>query len=140
MNTSNQITVIGNIGEAPEIKTKTKSGKNVVSFAIAQNVNTISQSGDRIPGDPQWFRITCFGSLADRTVANTRKGELVLVFGELKIRSYNDKSGAKRSAFEIVAEDVLKVERLRSARDEKIQESQTTESSFDGWDEERISL
>ena len=140
MNTSNQITIIGNIGEAPEVKTKTKSGKNVVSFAIAQNVNTISQSGERIPGNPQWFRVTCFGSLADRSVAHAHKGDLVLVSGELKSRSYSDKAGVKKSSFEIVAADVLKVERLRSVRDEKGQDAPASEPSFDEWDEERVSL
>lgn len=40
MNTSNQITVIGNIGEAPTLKTKTKTGKSVVGFAIAQSASS----------------------------------------------------------------------------------------------------
>ena len=116
MNPSNQITIIGNVGEAPESKTTTRTGKNVAAFAIAQNVNGVdSESGERISRDPQWFRVTCFGNLADRVVANARKGDLLLVAGELKARTYNDKAGAKRMAFEIIAADVLKVERLKGA-------------------------
>lgn len=116
MNPSNQITIIGNVGEAPESKTTTRTGKNVAAFAIAQNVNGVdSESGERISRDPQWFRVTCFGNLADRVVANARKGDLLLVAGELKARTYNDKSGSKRMAFEIIATDVLKVERLKGA-------------------------
>ena len=115
MNPSNHISIIGNVGEAPESKTTTKSGKNVVAFAIAQNANGIdAESGEWVPREPQWFRVTCFGSLADRVVANARKGDLLLVAGELKARSYSDKAGAKRLAFEIIAAEVLKVERLRS--------------------------
>ena len=52
MNPSNQISVIGNVGEAPASKTKTKSGKNVVAFAVAQNVMGIDpQSGERVQRD-----------------------------------------------------------------------------------------
>lgn len=113
MNHSNQITVIGNVGEEPKAKTTTKDGKTVAAFAIAQNVSHIdSESGQRVEGDPQWFRVTCFGSLADRVVLGACKGDLVLVAGEMKTRNYTDKSGSKRMAFEIIASEVLKVERL----------------------------
>ena len=116
MNPNNQISVIGNVGEAPESKATTKSGKNVVAFAIAQSVSGIDfESGGWVRCEPQWFRVTCFGSLGDRVVANARKGDLLLVAGELKARSYSDKAGVKRLAYEIVAADVLKVERLRGA-------------------------
>ena len=116
MNPSNQITVIGNVGEAPEMKTKTKAGKSVVAFAIAQNVSGVDlESGERLEREPQWFRVTCFGNLGDRVVANAHKGDLLLVAGELNCRTYIDKAGVKRLAFEIVAADVLKVERLRAA-------------------------
>ncbi|MGK5083504.1 single-stranded DNA-binding protein [Bdellovibrionota bacterium FG-1] len=137
MNTSNQITVIGNVGEAPEARAKTKSGKSVVAFAIAQNVSGVdADSGERVQREPQWFRITCFGSLGDRVVANARKGDLLLVAGELKVSPYTDKAGTKRLAFEIVASDVLKVERLRAARDEKTGEAPGP--TFDQWTGEGV--
>lgn len=128
MNTSNQITIIGNVGEAPAERAKTKSGKSVVAFAIAQTVNGVdSESGERVQREPQWFRVTCFGGLGERVVANARKGDLLLVAGELKVRPYADKTGAKRLAFEIVAADVIKVERLRATRDESASRGPTPE-------------
>ena len=140
MNPSNQITVIGNVGVAPEIKTKTKAGKDVVAFAIAQNVSAVDpESGERVLREPQWFRVTCFGSLAERVVANARKGDLVFVAGELKARTYSDKAGTKRLAFEIVAGEVLKVERLRLASEKKVQEPVTPGPIFDEWNGEGVS-
>lgn len=113
MNPSNQISVIGNVGEPPAVKTTTQAEKNVVSFAIAQNVTGIDQeTGARVQRDAQWFRVTCFGGLGDRVLAHAKTGDLVLVVGELKARTYADKTGAKRLAFEIVAGEVLKVEQL----------------------------
>lgn len=139
MNPSNQISVIGNVGEAPASKTKTKSGKNVVAFAVAQNVMGIDpQSGERVQRDPQWFRVTCFGTLGDRVLANAKKGDLVLVAGELKARSYTDKAGAKRAAFEIVARDVLKVERLRLPPEAKAADDAASGPTFEDWSGEEV--
>lgn len=130
VNTSNQITLIGNIGEAPALKTKTKTGNSVVGFAIAQSVASRDPDfGEHVQQDPQWFRVVCFGSLGDRVVVNASKGDLVLVSGELKARPYTDKTGAKRLAFEIVASDVLKVERLRAPSDGS---EQLSETDWDG--------
>lgn len=140
MNPNNQITVIGNVGEVPEVKTKTKAGKNVVAFAVAQNVTSIDpESRERVQRDPQWFRVTCFGSLADRVVTNVKKGDLLFVVGQLKARSYNDKGGVKRLTFEIVAGDALKVERLRSAREEKDKIIDTDMPNFDEFTSDRVS-
>ncbi len=143
MNPSNQISVIGNVGENPAAKAKTRAGKNVVAFAIAQNVTGVDpESGARVTKDPQWFRVTCFGNLADRVLANAKKGDLLLVAGALKARNYTDKAGAKRIAFEIVAGDVLKVERLRLPRDETgpagTSASAADVPNFDEWAEEGI--
>lgn len=138
VNPSNQLTVIGNVGDAPAEKTKTRGGKSVVSFAIAQNTSGIDPAtGARVQKEPQWFRVTCFGGLGDRVLANIKKGDLLLVSGELRSRSYVDKTGAKRTATEIVAAEALKVERLRRPQGEKEPGDASADGGdFDHWDGE----
>ncbi len=111
---NNQINVIGNVGLDPEQRGKTKDGFPVICFAIAQSMSGFDhETGEKIQKDPQWFRVSCFSKLASRAQINLKKGDLVLVTGELKARSYKTEKGEKKAGFEIIASDVLKVQRLR---------------------------
>ncbi len=111
---NNQINIIGNLGLDPKERGKIKDGHPVVCFAIAQSVSSINPiTRERVEREAQWFRVSCFSSLATRAISNLKKGDLVLVTGELKSNSYTTKKGEPRTCYEILASDVLKVERLR---------------------------
>jgi len=121
---NNQVSVIGNVGAAPVARAKTRDGTPIVGFAIAQSVMAM----DAVTSKPvqkraQWFQVSCFARLAEKVLGGVSKGDLVLVTGELRASSYTGKDGEKRSAVEIVAFDVCKVERLRVRR-----------VPVDGWD------
>jgi single-strand DNA-binding protein len=117
MSLNNQISVIGNVGGSPEIRGKTRGDKLIVGFGIAQSMSGIDpQTQERVRKEPQWFQVSCFAGLAERVQANLKKGDLVLVSGELKARTYKNQAGEKRSAVEITAFDVFKVQRLPSAK------------------------
>ena len=139
---NNQINMIGNIGVDPEQRGKTKDGNPVICFAIAQSMNGIDpQTGEKIQKDPQWFRVSCFSNLATRAQLNLKKGDLVLVTGELKAKSYTTEKGEKRSGFEVIASDILKVQRLRG-KNPPINKTEVDEAvsgpSFEDWNEEVI--
>ena len=139
---NNQINVIGNIGVDPEKRGKTKDGIPVINFAIAQSMSGIDPvTGEKIQKDPQWFRVTCFSNLAARAQLNLKKGDLVLVTGELKARSYKTEKGEKKAGFEIIAADVLKVQRLRGKKNTdtapQIDEA-VSSPSFEDWDKEVV--
>jgi single-strand DNA-binding protein len=149
MQIRNQIQVIGNVGQEPEQRGKTREGKPVVVFSIAQNVmGTDPKTGDRVPREPQWFQVSCFASLAERVQANLKKGNLVLVAGELKARNYTNRGGEKRVGFEILAADVIRVERLRSKSEaptvtagaDAAPSGEEAAPAFDEWSDDRISL
>jgi len=142
MTINNQINVIGNLGVDPEQRGSTKDGKPVICFPIAQSMGGIDpETGEKIQKDPQWFRVSCFGNLAERALLNIKKGDLVLVTGELKARSYQTEKGEKKAGFEIIASDVLKVQRLRG-KNTPIPKSQVDEAvsgpSFEDWSEEVV--
>jgi single-strand DNA-binding protein len=154
MQIRNQIQVIGNVGQEPEQRGKTRDGKPVVVFSVAQNVmGTDPKTGDRVPREPQWFQVSCFAGMAERALSALKKGNLVLVAGELKARNYTNRGGEKRVGFEILASDVLRVERLRSQSDERLRSRSDTAApatdptspsdsmpSFDDWSEDQIAV
>jgi single-strand DNA-binding protein len=86
----------------------------VVRFTLA--VDRGMRAGEERQTD--FFDIVAFRQLAD-TVANyTTKGRLVLVEGKLQTRSYTDREGNRRKAYEVVADTVRFLERPREGEPE----------------------
>jgi len=112
---SYEVQIIGNLGATPEEKGQARDQQPIVSFNIAKNASYIDpKTKQRVKREPEWFQVTCFSRLAARVKASLKKGELVLVSGRLRSRTFQNAAGEKRSAFEIVAQDILRVERLSS--------------------------
>lgn len=98
----NKVILIGNLTRDPELKTTT-SGFSVCSFGIAVNRRFTNASGER---EVDFINITTWRGLAENCAKYLSKGRKVCVCGSLQTRSYEDKDGNKRTATEVVAEDV----------------------------------
>lgn len=104
----NRIILVGRLTRDPELRA-TPDGLSVVRFAIAVNRSVRPGTEEQV----DYFEIVAFRQLAD-TVANyMTKGRLVLVEGKLQTRSYTDREGNRRKAFEVVADTVRFLERMR---------------------------
>ena len=104
----NRIILVGRLTRDPELRA-TPDGTSVVRFAIAVNRPVRPGAEEQV----DYFDIVAFRQLAD-TVANyVTKGRLVLVEGKLQTRSYTDREGNRRKAYEVVADTVRFLERLR---------------------------
>ena len=109
----NRIILVGRLTRDPELRA-TPDGVSVVRFRLA--VDRGMRAGEERQTD--FFDIVAFRQLAD-TVANyTTKGRLVLVEGKLQTRSYTDREGNRRKAYEVVADTVRFLERLREGEPE----------------------
>ena len=98
----NCVTLIGNAGGDPEIRT-TQGGMKVASFALATNESwNDRRSGEKIERT-EWHRIVVFNevlvALVEKYVA---KGDKLFLQGMLKTRKWQDQSGADRYNTEIV--------------------------------------
>lgn len=104
----NRIILVGRLTRDPELRA-TPDGISVARFSIA-----VDRSGRPSAEDQaDFFDVVAFRQLAD-TVANyMTKGKLVLVEGKLQTRSYTDREGNRRKAFEVVADTVRFLERMR---------------------------
>jgi single-strand DNA-binding protein len=94
MSTLNRVTLIGRLGQQPELKT-TEKGLKIANFSIATN------GGAKDNPTTTWHRLTVFDKTADFVEKYYHKGDLVLVEGELENRAYNDKDGNKRYQLQI---------------------------------------
>lgn len=104
MSNDNSVTIIGTATRDPELR-YTPSGATVATLGIARN--TRRRDGDEwVDGDPQFYDVKCWGSLAENVAETVTQGQRVVVFGELEYRSWETDEGDKRSKVEIKAEAI----------------------------------
>lgn len=104
----NKVILIGRVVAPPEMR-YTQSGKPVASFRIAVNrQRKASSSQDSSQGqqDVDFINIVAWQNLAEICSRYLEKGKLICVDGRLQIRSYDAKDGTKRTACEVVANDM----------------------------------
>jgi single-strand DNA-binding protein len=101
----NKITIIGNLGRDPEIR-YLPSGKPVANFSVAVSRTTRPPEGEARE-ETEWFRVEAWDRLGETCAEYLKKGSKVYVEGRLRTREYEDRAGQKRTAVEIVANDML---------------------------------
>ena len=102
-----KITVMGHLGNDPEIR-NLPSGTINGNFSVATNrpKYTDKNTGEVITPAPTWFRCVAYqtgeaGLVTGLIQKWLKKGQLVFVEGEPRIRKYTDQAGVERTAFEI---------------------------------------
>lgn len=99
----NKVFLIGNLTRDPELRT-TQTGVSVCTFSIAVNRRFKNpQTGQQ---ETDFINITCWRQLADLCSRYLQKGRKVAVVGAIQTRTYEAQDGSKRSAFEVVADEV----------------------------------
>lgn len=98
----NKVYLIGNLVRDPELRSTT-SGIDVCNFSIAVNRRFKDADGKQ---QTDFFNIVAWKQLAGLCNRWLAKGRKVAVFGSIQTRTYEDKNGNKRSAFDIVADEV----------------------------------
>ncbi len=90
-----KITIIGNVGRAPQLRFS-PDGTPVADFTVA--VNKI-KGGEQTP--PTWYRVTVWRRVAEVLADILAKGTQVAVFGDFEPRSYTGSDGVDRVSFDI---------------------------------------
>lgn len=101
----NKVQLIGNLGNAPEIKT-TEGGKKMARFSIATNETYKNAKGERVT-ETQWHNLVAWGKVAEIAGKYLEKGKEVAIEGKLVSRSYADKDGNKKYITEVVVNELL---------------------------------
>lgn len=99
----NSINLTGNICNDLELK-KTNSGKSVLQFNLAVSRPFTKDTTDFIP-------VVVWNQPAEFLSTYARKGSKIAVSGKLTTRNWEDSNGNKRTAYEVVADNVELMER-----------------------------
>ncbi len=99
----NTITLVGNLTRDPELRFTT-GGRGVASFGIA--VGRRYQVNGEWQEQTSYFNITAWGQLGENAAATLAKGSRVIVTGRLEQREYTTRDGDKRTAIEVVADEL----------------------------------
>jgi len=99
-----QLIIVGNLGADPEMK-YTQSGKAVTELRIAVNRVWTNQDGSR-GEETTWFRVSCWGGLAETTNKYLSKGRQVMVVGRVSASAYMGQDGQPRASLDVTAQEV----------------------------------
>ena len=94
--------LMGRLVADPELRTTT-SGISVTSFRIAVDRSFVRQGEER---QADFIDIVAWRQTADFVCRYFRKGSMIAVQGSIQTRAYEDKQGNKRTAVEVVADNV----------------------------------
>jgi single-strand DNA-binding protein len=101
----NKVILMGNLTRDPEMRF-TPAGKPVARFGLAVNrIPYTDDQGNRQEG-VDFFNIVVFGRQAETAHQYLKKGTGVAIEGKLQSRSWETDEGQKRSAIEVIAQNV----------------------------------
>ena len=101
----NKVTLIGNLGKDPEIRT-TNDGRELANFSLA----TSESWKDKVTGEKkdktEWHRIVVFNEGLVRVIKSyVKKGSKLYIEGQLQTRKWVDNENKERYTTEIVLQN-----------------------------------
>jgi len=126
----NKVILIGRLGKDPEVK-YTPSGAPVAKFTLATDEVFKDRSGET-QRRTEWHNIVAWSKLAEICGEYLTKGKQVYIEGSIRSRQWEDPSGNKRTAYEIVARDMKMLgpradsERIATSEAERAQPGSAT--------------
>ena len=105
MGNLNRAILTGRLTADPEIRYTTNE-KPVARFSLA--INRKTKNGE---GEVDFINCVAWEGLAKICGEYLKKGKLIAVEGRIQVRKWEDKTGAKRTSTEIIANNVQMLER-----------------------------
>lgn len=105
----NKAMIIGNLTRDPEVR-NTPTGQTVASFGIATNMVWTDQSGQK-QERVEYHNIVAWRRLAEICGQYLKKGSKVYIEGRLQTRDWEGQDGVKRYRTEIIAENMIMLDR-----------------------------
>jgi single-strand DNA-binding protein len=107
--TLNKVLIIGNLTRDPEMRT-TPQGTVVTTFSVATNLKWTDASGQK-QEKAEFHNIVAWRKLAETCAQYLKRGSKVYVEGRLQTREWDAQDGTKRQRTEIVAENMIMLDR-----------------------------
>ena len=108
----NVVALMGRLVADPELR-HTPNGVATCTFRIAVDRNFVRQGEER---KADFIDIVAWRQSAEFVCRYFRKGNLIAVNGSLQTRNYEDKNGNRRTAYEVVADNIHFAESKNSSQ------------------------
>ncbi len=105
----NSVQLIGHLGADPKTF-EFESGKMKTTFSMATSEYYKDAKGERMQ-ETQWYNIIAWGNTAKIAADYLNKGKEVALRGKLTNRSYEDKEGNKKYVTEVIANEILMLDK-----------------------------
>jgi single-strand DNA-binding protein len=125
----NSVIIAGNLTKDPIFR-QTTNGTPVVNFSIASN-RRFRDKNDEWKEDVCYVGIVAWNRLAESCRDKLKKGNAVLVDGELQSRTFKTEDGANRTIVEIKARRIQFLNKRSGTGEERDEPSTFTDDSFD---------
>ena len=131
----NKVTLVGNIGNEPEVKTF-QNGNKVVNLSLATSERWKDKESGEMKTNTEWHKVVIFNPvLADIAEKYVKKGSKIYLEGQLQTRKWQDSSGVDKYTTEVVLQnyrgELLLLDRNNDSNSFKgIEESKSINSKF----------
>jgi len=125
----NSVVIAGNLTKDPIFR-QTTSGTPVVNFSIASN-RRFKDKNEEWKEDVCYVGIVAWNRLADSCKDRLKKGNAVLVDGELQSRTFKTEDGTNRTIVEIKARRIQFLNKRGTVADKEDDITTFTDDSFD---------
>ena len=105
----NHVTLIGNLTKDPELR-QTGAGHSVCTFTLAVQ-RKLPKDAER---QADFLPVVCWRKLGEVCAKHLQKGSKVAVTGKMQSRSYEAGDGGKRTATEVIADEVEFLDRVKA--------------------------
>lgn len=112
----NKVTLIGNLGKDPEIQ-QLEGNLSVAKFSLA-TTEVYKDKNGQAHYETEWHSVVLWRSLAEVASKFLHKGSLVYIEGKLKTRMFEDKEGKTRYVTEIVADQLIMLDKKNESNGE----------------------
>lgn len=103
MKSVNRITLLGNVGNDPEVRTTT-GGARVGTLSLATTETW--KDGNERHEKTQWHRLVVWQGLAEIVEKYVKKGSRLFVEGPVEYRTWQDKDGVTRYTTEVIVREL----------------------------------
>jgi single-strand DNA-binding protein len=98
----NQVTILGNVGKDPEVRSLQNGGK-LANLTVATEESWKDKASGEKKSQTEWHRVVIFNpGLVGVVEQYVKKGSKIYLQGKLQTRKWTDQSGTERYSTEVV--------------------------------------
>ncbi|MBD3156731.1 single-stranded DNA-binding protein [Candidatus Peregrinibacteria bacterium] len=123
----NKVQLIGNLTRDPEMK-QIPGGQVVTTFSVATNLSWTDSSGQK-QDKAEFHNVVAWRKLAEICGQYLKKGSKVYIEGRLQTRTWEAEDGSKRYRTEIVADNMIMLDKKGDAQSNQPTNNTTPQST-----------